>query len=73
MMIVPYVTTIFSLQDLWYPSWYLCKRQGVIPVALRCTDVGQDAFVCMVNAGRARMVPPGAKCIAEYMHKLFMA
>jgi hypothetical protein len=72
MTIVPDAATCLSLQDLLYPHWFMCKREGIIMVAMRCTDVGQEAFACMVNAGRARVVPLGAECIAQYMHKLCM-
>jgi hypothetical protein len=42
---------ILSSPSSQYPRWFLLRRSGVIPVALRTEDVGNAAFDSMQDSG----------------------
>jgi hypothetical protein len=61
-----------SRQPALYPLWFLLKRQGLIPVALRTRDVVNEAFDSMLHYGMLRVVPSWAERLMETIDRLIV-
>jgi hypothetical protein len=53
-----------------YARWFLLDRQELHPVALRCSDVGNEAFDLLLQSRKIIVVPPGAEMVVSDMEEM---